>query len=244
MVNSCFDYDESRLSVTVVKIYTIDRNDANPNTHGFVASPEIVTAMSLAGTLEFDPESDPLMDSEGTSSCPYLYCVHHVTNTSNKNMQQQNSDHVFGRRYLVIWDRQQSNWAKIWTVLDNTKFLLKNFKILFLEKRPKFEPSGKPFMLESPYGDELPADGFDPGQDTYQAAPADSSAVSVDVDPEVRGGQCPRRGIAHNLHLTNCALNKTCCIILDRWIQLLSILFKPNAPYFRNALWSAKQPDV
>lgn len=83
------------------------RNDANPNTHGFVASPEIVTAMSLAGTLEFDPETDPLMDSEGN-----------------------------------------------------------------------------PFMLESPYGDELPANGFDPGQDTYQPPPVDSSAITVDVDPE------------------------------------------------------------
>jgi len=83
------------------------RNDANPNTHGFVASPEIVTALSLAGTLEFNPETDPLMDSEGN-----------------------------------------------------------------------------PFMLESPYGDELPANGFDPGQDTYQPPPVDSSAVVVDVDPE------------------------------------------------------------
>jgi len=83
------------------------RNDANPNTHGFVASPEIVTALSLAGTLEFNPETDPLMDSEGN-----------------------------------------------------------------------------PFMLESPYGDELPANGFDPGQDTYQPPPVDRSAVVVDVDPE------------------------------------------------------------
>lgn len=31
------------------------RNDGNPNTHGFVASPEIVTAFSIAGSLTFNP---------------------------------------------------------------------------------------------------------------------------------------------------------------------------------------------
>ena len=36
------------------------RNDGNPNTHAFVASPEVVTAMALAGTLDFNPLSDPL----------------------------------------------------------------------------------------------------------------------------------------------------------------------------------------
>ena len=41
------------------------RNDGNPNTHAFVASPEIVTAMVLAGTLCFDPQSDYLTTSDG-----------------------------------------------------------------------------------------------------------------------------------------------------------------------------------
>uniref|UniRef100_A0A6G3MGI9 Aconitate hydratase, mitochondrial (Trinotate prediction) n=1 Tax=Henneguya salminicola TaxID=69463 RepID=A0A6G3MGI9_HENSL len=39
------------------------RNDGNPNTHSFVASPEIVTAYALAGTLKFNPETDFLLDS-------------------------------------------------------------------------------------------------------------------------------------------------------------------------------------
>jgi aconitate hydratase len=43
---------------------------------------------------------------------------------------------------------------------------------------------GKEFLLESPYGDELPSRGFDPGEDTYQAPPEDGSAVKVDVDPK------------------------------------------------------------
>ena len=42
---------------------------------------------------------------------------------------------------------------------------------------------GTEFMLDSPYGDELPANGFDPGEDTYQAPPADGSSVKVDVSP-------------------------------------------------------------
>ncbi|EDO47951.1 predicted protein [Nematostella vectensis] len=82
------------------------RNDANPETHAFVASPEIVTALSIAGNLAFNPETDTLTGKDG-----------------------------------------------------------------------------KPFKLDSPYGDELPSQGFDPGEDTYQAPPSDSSGVSVDVDP-------------------------------------------------------------
>ena len=43
--------------------------------------------------------------------------------------------------------------------------------------------SGEKFKLECPAGDELPSRGFDPGEDTYQAPPADSGSVSVDVSP-------------------------------------------------------------
>ncbi|XP_012708426.2 aconitate hydratase, mitochondrial [Fundulus heteroclitus] len=82
------------------------RNDANPATHAFVTSPEIVTAFALAGTLSFNPETD----------------------------------------YLIA-------------------------------------PSGEKFKLEPPTGDELPSRGFDPGQDTYQHPPAESSSVKVDVSP-------------------------------------------------------------
>jgi len=41
------------------------RNDANPNTHAFVASPEIVTAITIAGDLRFNPETDELTGSGG-----------------------------------------------------------------------------------------------------------------------------------------------------------------------------------
>lgn len=41
------------------------RNDGNPQTHAFVASPEIVTAMSIAGSIEFNPATDSLKDSDG-----------------------------------------------------------------------------------------------------------------------------------------------------------------------------------
>lgn len=37
--------------------------------------------------------------------------------------------------------------------------------------------------MDSPYGDELPTRGFDPGEDTYEAPPADSTKLKVDVDP-------------------------------------------------------------
>uniref|UniRef100_A0A8C5BB97 Aconitate hydratase, mitochondrial n=1 Tax=Gadus morhua TaxID=8049 RepID=A0A8C5BB97_GADMO len=41
------------------------RNDANPATHAFVTSPEIVVAMAIAGTLDFDPETDYLTSASG-----------------------------------------------------------------------------------------------------------------------------------------------------------------------------------
>lgn len=41
------------------------RNDGNPNTHAFVASPEIVTALTIAGDLTFNPMTDKLVNAEG-----------------------------------------------------------------------------------------------------------------------------------------------------------------------------------
>ncbi|XP_047507543.1 aconitate hydratase, mitochondrial-like [Pieris napi] len=82
------------------------RNDANPATHCFVTSPELVTALSIAGRLDFNPVTDELTGKDG-----------------------------------------------------------------------------KKFRLSDPYGDELPARGFDPGQDTYEHPPADGSKVKVDVLP-------------------------------------------------------------
>ncbi|KAI9833814.1 MAG: Aconitate hydratase mitochondrial [Phylliscum demangeonii] len=41
------------------------RNDANPATHAFVTSPDLVVAMTTAGTLLFNPLTDPLQDQDG-----------------------------------------------------------------------------------------------------------------------------------------------------------------------------------
>ena len=41
------------------------RNDGNPNTHAFVGSPELVTALTIAGRLSFNPLSDTLVNEEG-----------------------------------------------------------------------------------------------------------------------------------------------------------------------------------
>jgi aconitate hydratase len=83
------------------------RNDANPATHAFVASPDIVTAMTFAGDLTFNPLTDTLTGSDG-----------------------------------------------------------------------------KPFKFSEPNGNELPPRGYDPGEDTFQAPPADRASVNVAVDPK------------------------------------------------------------
>lgn len=51
-------------------IHSFNRNfakraDGNPETHAFVASPEIVTAMSVAGDLTFNPLTDTVVNSKG-----------------------------------------------------------------------------------------------------------------------------------------------------------------------------------
>jgi len=82
------------------------RNDANPATHCFVTSPEMTVALTMAGTLEFNPLKDSLKAADGSE-----------------------------------------------------------------------------FKLSDPFGDSLPATGFDPGEDTYQHPPTDGSSVVVDVSP-------------------------------------------------------------
>jgi len=83
------------------------RNDANPATHAFVASPDIVTAFAFAGDLRFNPLTDSLTGSDG-----------------------------------------------------------------------------KLFKFSDPAGAELPARGYDPGQNTYQAPPVDRVSVNVAVNPQ------------------------------------------------------------
>ncbi|MFM2394517.1 MAG: aconitate hydratase, partial [Bacteroidota bacterium] len=51
-------------------IHSFNRNfskraDGNPNTHAFVASPETVTAIALAGRLDFNPMTDSLINDKG-----------------------------------------------------------------------------------------------------------------------------------------------------------------------------------
>ncbi|MEI7490205.1 MAG: aconitate hydratase [Bacteroidota bacterium] len=41
------------------------RNDGNAGTHAFVASPEMVTAMALAGRLSFNPAKDTIINADG-----------------------------------------------------------------------------------------------------------------------------------------------------------------------------------
>eukprot|EP00163_Fabomonas_tropica_P002467 TRINITY_DN1187_c0_g1_i2.p1 TRINITY_DN1187_c0_g1~~TRINITY_DN1187_c0_g1_i2.p1 ORF type:complete len:684 (-),score=271.68 TRINITY_DN1187_c0_g1_i2:113-2164(-) len=84
----------------------VGRNDGNNATHAFVASPEIVTALAIAGKMTFNPMTDTLKDKDGND-----------------------------------------------------------------------------FKLEPPVTDELPATGFDPGENTFQPPPADASSVTVDVSP-------------------------------------------------------------
>jgi len=50
-------------------IHSFNRNfskraDGNPNTHAFVASPEMVAAVAISGRLDFNPITDTLINEE------------------------------------------------------------------------------------------------------------------------------------------------------------------------------------
>jgi len=95
---------------TIVSSYNRNfarRNDGNEGTHAFVTSPELVTALSIAGRLSFNPLKDTLTGKDG-----------------------------------------------------------------------------KPFKFSPPSGDSLPKNGFDAGEDTYQAPAEDGSGVNVSVSPK------------------------------------------------------------
>ncbi len=59
------DPDRKNSIITSFNRNFAKRNDGNPNTHGFVASPEIVTAMAIAGDMKFNPLTDSLINEDG-----------------------------------------------------------------------------------------------------------------------------------------------------------------------------------
>ncbi len=59
------DPDKKNSIITSFNRNFSKRNDGNPNTHAFVASPEIVTAMTIAGDLTFNPLKDTLKNDRG-----------------------------------------------------------------------------------------------------------------------------------------------------------------------------------
>ncbi len=103
------DLDPSQLN-TIVNSYNRNfpkRNDGSANTLAFVTSPDMVIALALAGTLDFDPLHDTLTND-----------------------------------------------------------------------------AGEAVRLEPPVGEDLPAQGFDPGESGFIAPPEDRSGIDVAVSPD------------------------------------------------------------
>ena len=59
------DKQEKNSIITSFNRNFAKRNDGNPNTHAFVASPEIVTALAIAGDLFFNPITDTIVNKRG-----------------------------------------------------------------------------------------------------------------------------------------------------------------------------------
>src|SRR5690606_11233454 len=59
------DPDRKNTIVTSFNRNFAKRNDGNPNTHAFVTSPEMTTALAIAGRLTFNPLKDKLINADG-----------------------------------------------------------------------------------------------------------------------------------------------------------------------------------
>ncbi len=59
------DPDKANSIITSFNRNFSKRNDGNPQTRAFVASPELVTAMAIAGDLTFNPLTDTLVNEDG-----------------------------------------------------------------------------------------------------------------------------------------------------------------------------------
>ncbi|MCE2496321.1 MAG: aconitate hydratase [Flavobacteriales bacterium] len=59
------DPDRKNSIITSFNRNFAKRNDGNPNTHAFVASPELTTAFTIAGSLTFNPITDTLTNEDG-----------------------------------------------------------------------------------------------------------------------------------------------------------------------------------
>ncbi len=60
-----FKKGEANTIITSFNRNFAKRNDGNPQTNAFIASPEIVMAYGLAGTLNFNPLTDTLTNDKG-----------------------------------------------------------------------------------------------------------------------------------------------------------------------------------
>ncbi|MCJ1377647.1 aconitate hydratase [Xylographa soralifera] len=65
------------------------RNDGNPSTMNFLASPEIVTAMSYSGSTTFNPLTDTIPTSDGT---PFRFSPPHGHHLPSQGFAQGNPD--------------------------------------------------------------------------------------------------------------------------------------------------------
>merc|ERR1719318_1996462 len=83
------------------------------------------------------------------------------------------------------WDRQNVQKGEKNTIVTSPEMTVALTMAGSLDFNPLTDTltaeDGSELSLSDPFGDGLPVRGFDPGEDTYQAPPADGSAVVVDV---------------------------------------------------------------
>ena len=82
---------------TIVTSYNrnfTSRNDGNPSTHAFLASPEITTALALSGTLDFNPITDELTAADGKDISDILGIKEELKGLNGK--EGKGSSHFMG----------------------------------------------------------------------------------------------------------------------------------------------------
>jgi aconitate hydratase len=124
-----------------------------------VASPELVTAMAIAGDLTFNPEKDSLVGAGEKLAV--------------QAREEGRGDPAGGPGVRGALSPFLLMDVSIFP-LAHTHSLTQTLPLLLLS-------DGKEITLEPPSGDELPSKGFDPGMDTYQAPLATSEGAKISV---------------------------------------------------------------
>ena len=103
------------------------RADGNPNTHAFIASPEIVIALSIAGDLKFNPLKDYLINEDGEKVKLDIPTgdIFHKNGLNIENAENESRENIADSKVEIIINKDSN---RLQLLKPFPKFNAKDFK--------------------------------------------------------------------------------------------------------------------